>query len=169
MHTSIAVELKKFIDRNEACLVVGAGISKAACPNEDVVTWSGLLKNGIEYLKEADPGNAASHESLFRTLATPSNNPGNYLILAEYLESQFNSVGGGFGKWIQSQFDSLTIVDKTVIKRIDDLQLPIITTNYDGLIEQVTHRSTCTLKNLGDFITEKRASSQGSVTSSRTR
>ena len=158
MQNSVTAELKKFIENNEACLVIGSGISKACCPDESVVTWSGLIKKGIDFLKEVDPQRGALHESVFRALTSPTSNTSNYLILGEYLENHINAAGGGFPKWIQSQFKSLHLKDKTLVKAIDDLQLPIITTNYDGILEQATFRSTCTLRNLGDFISEMRRS-----------
>jgi tetratricopeptide (TPR) repeat protein len=156
MRNTVQSELRKVIESKEACLVLGAGVSKATCPNESAVTWPGLIKNGIEYLSDVDPGGSGRHQAMFDHLSTDLTDPSNFLILGEYIETQINKKGGGFGRWLSSQFENLKIEEKTLVKAIDALNLPIITTNYDGIIEQITLRSRCTLKNVQEFVGELR-------------
>ncbi|EJN08245.1 hypothetical protein PMI42_07327 [Bradyrhizobium sp. YR681] len=161
MPNTVQAELKKVIENKEACLVLGAGVSRATCPNENAVTWLGLIRNGIEYLSDVDPDGRDKHLAVLDCLSGNLAETSNYLILGEYIEAQINTKGGGFGRWLSSQFEDLRVEDKTLVKAIDALDLPIITTNYDGIVEQLTLRSRCTLKNVKEFVTELRSADEG--------
>ena len=46
--------------------------------------------------------------------------------------------GGEYGRWLRETVGALRIECSDVITALKDLDVPIATTNYDSLIEQVT-------------------------------
>ncbi|RDB47186.1 hypothetical protein DVB87_14560 [Tsukamurella tyrosinosolvens] len=62
--------------------------------------------------------------------------------MAQYVTEK---LGEEFDRWIEKTFDSLKPGNPELIQAINNLNIPIATTNYDDLIEQVTGRAYVTL------------------------
>ena len=55
------------------------------------------------------------------------------------MTAELGGVGGGeFRAWIDNRIDNLKVNKRDVLAALRDLNLPIVTTNYDTLIEQIT-------------------------------
>ena len=60
------------------------------------------------------------------------------LSAAEKISSKLGAQGGEYGRWLRETVGALRVERPDVITALKDLGVPIATTNYDSLIEQVT-------------------------------
>jgi len=64
---------------------------------------------------------------------------GDFIPVAERItEALGGPAGGEFGAWLRENLESLPIQDASVLEALAALDLPIVTTNYDTLLEQAT-------------------------------
>jgi hypothetical protein len=129
-------------------VIVGAGVSIAASGQENgergVASWTGLLRDGVERCVEVC-------ESLPEGWADrvyaeiDSGDLDELLSAAEKISRKLGAPAGDeYARWLCETVGALHVADPPVITAIRDLGLPIATTNYDGLLEEVTGRPAVT-------------------------
>jgi hypothetical protein len=129
-------------------LVVGSGVSRAATRGDPVATWPGLLRSGVKHLrklrevsqdwadgwsKEIDRGDAAK-----------------LVEVAEEIKKELPEAE--LGRWLEDSVGSLQAKDRSVILALRRLDVPIATTNYDNLIEDVTRLRAVTWQDPSLFV-----------------
>jgi len=142
-------DVRSAIERKQALVVVGAGVSIGATGGQPAVkvegldkpvpvaSWPGLLYHGVAYCEKwvkpkAGWGRIVRDEIRQGDLEF-------LLSAATKIENQLGAPGGGlYRKWLRESFETLQASDRQVIEAIAALDVPIATTNYDSLIEQVT-------------------------------
>ena len=120
-------------------VVAGAGVSVAACGGSAVASWPGLLADGCRRVVEVDQGGlpAGWGELIGRQVA--SGDLSWMLAAAEEVTVRLGGRSGGeFRRWLAESVGALRVVDGAVIGALAGLGVPVATTNYDGLIEEVT-------------------------------
>lgn len=143
--------LKSQITSGHAVVVVGSGVSVALTGNSSTASWLGLIKSGIsrassfnrnlpegwrEQLQE-ELGYAEEHGYL----------PGLLSIAEKVTHALGGQQGGDFHAWLRDDIGQLRVqsINKPdLTKAINDLRLPIATTNYDTLLESSLGRSSST-------------------------
>jgi hypothetical protein len=61
------------------------------------------------------------------------------LSVAEIISGKLGSPSGGeYSRWLRETVGALRAADRSVLEALHDLKVPLATTNYDGLIEEVT-------------------------------
>ncbi len=107
-------------------IYVGAGMSRAS----GLPDWQTFLNNLIDYARDNGSINDAKRDEL----KALSNNPGNYLLLAEELK---DILASDLPKYIKQKFDDKALKPSDTLCKIVQLKYKfIITTNYDTLIEK---------------------------------
>lgn len=133
-------DLVRRIAARKAVAIVGAGLSIAASglDPDSVASWTGLLRHGVRRCATVVPGIPA--DWIQRRLADlASGDIEDILSVAEQVATRLGyPKGGEFARWLRESVGTLKPADKDLIQAIADLGIPIITTNYDSLIEQVT-------------------------------
>ncbi|WP_224367510.1 AAA-like domain-containing protein [Hyalangium versicolor] len=133
--------LKERIRRKEVVCVVGAGVSIASTSPamSKVASWKGLLHHGLLRCK-AEMGAALSPESEKRwSEAIDSKDLDEVLSATEFITSKLGAPHGGtYRTWLRDTVGSMQVGNPAVIEAIAALGVPIFTTNYDPLLEQVT-------------------------------
>jgi hypothetical protein len=124
------------LTRGSVVLVVGSGISIGATGNQPCASWSGLLRNGIERCERDLPLDAQWGDR--QRQALDEGDLIEWLGVAEQIERRLKSAGGAFSAWLRDTVGSLQIEYRGVIDAIGKLNVPIVTTNYDSLIEEIT-------------------------------
>jgi len=127
-------DLKKMIAERKIIAVAGSGISRAT--TQDAPLWGDLIESGIQRCVEVGETQAwcDAARSMLKVGSLDM-----LLMAAELVHGKLNENGGGeFAAWLRECFESLEPQDRTVIEALATLELPLITTNYDDLIEQVT-------------------------------
>lgn len=131
-------DLKEQIENDRVVVFAGAGVSLTATGGEAVAGWQGLLEDGIEHCAQMgfvkDPGMVKPARALVESGETTAMIAG-----ASMIKSWLGgSKSGQYATWLNDAVGRLVVKEGTVIEALRDLGLPIVTTNYDGLIEEVT-------------------------------
>ncbi|MFI9531045.1 DEAD/DEAH box helicase [Micromonospora rosaria] len=120
-------------------LVCGAGLSVAISGNTQTATWPGLIDSGLDYLGGLRPewGNAVGS---LRGLIEADPSVDSYITAAEWINRVFKGQARGeFLDWIRRTIGSLRPIDRgfeSVLRQ----PVPVLTTNYDQLLEGVSSR-----------------------------
>ena len=145
--------LREALKNKNLVIVVGAGVTLSATSDTagnplQRLTWTGLIRNGLDYLIEeghvepSDPRTRRAYESL------EDNNPDSLLDAANIMTSQMCQ-NRQFATWLQSVFGNLygevrhpAILE--VLKALREEGATLLTTNYDDLLEK-----KCNLQHIG--------------------
>ena len=131
----LAADLVKMIERRQVVVVVGSGVSMST--NRNSPTWRGLIKSGIQHCRTI--GANERWCQLVSGQLELHDEPDMLLSAAELVHNKLSANGGGeLARWLRTMFESLKVVDPAVIKALAALDLPLLTTNYDDLIEKAT-------------------------------
>jgi len=131
-------DLRREVGRGRVVVVVGAGVSVAATRGEAIASWVGLLENGVSRC-----------EQVFLTLPDDwgdglrarirSGEADDLLFVAEEVTRVLGGPQSGeYRRWLRETVGRLEPRDPASIEALHDLGVPIVTTNYDSLIERVT-------------------------------
>jgi Ca-activated chloride channel homolog len=140
------------LTQGRVLVVVGSGVSRAASGDNEVAAWPGLLRSGLRHLRKirkvlpewADLRSKAIDEGDVAKLVEVAQDIRNQLPVAEYR------------RWLEDSVGKLAVEDKSVILALARLKAPIATTNYDNLIEDVTHLRTVTWRDPYLFVQKPR-------------
>jgi tetratricopeptide (TPR) repeat protein len=139
---STPADLLEGIQRRRVVVVVGAGVSVAATAGtsgEAVASWKGLLNNGIEHCIRFGRPPVPVGWAERRRADLDSGDLDSLLLVADSIASRLGAPGGGeFRYWLKETVGSLRPTSPSVLKALRDLRLPMVTTNFDGLLERVT-------------------------------
>ncbi len=132
-------ELRQAICEKKVVVVAGSGVSCAttgAAPS-----WKRLIESGAERCQAL--GKSNSWFSQVHGMLNPDDSDDlspedrveSLITAAEWVEKKLKSFGNGeFAGWLREHFENLSCDNPAVIDAIVNLDLPIITTNYDDLI-----------------------------------
>jgi tetratricopeptide (TPR) repeat protein len=138
-------DLRGELARGEVIVLVGAGVSVAATGRAPVASWPGLLEDGVARCEELElrPLPAGWGD---RTRAQIASGDVEELLLAA--EAVTGRLGGRehgeYRRWLKETVGALEASRLEVLEALRDLGGILATTNYDGLLEQVTGRPAVT-------------------------
>ncbi len=133
-----ANELREKIAAGRVVVFCGAGVAHAT--NPAAPGWPDLLRSGIEYLAERLPADDTAPLRDALDAADPAS-AGDLVAVGDQLEELLRRREGFVAGWLQGLLGALTVDDPALIEAVDALGAPLMTTNYDRLIEDVTGRS----------------------------
>ncbi len=131
-------ELRSEIEKGQVTLIVGAGVSIAATGNPGLASWIGLLKRGVEEcVRVAQPLPPGWAERVSAEIG--STDIEDVLSAATKVEKKLGGPkGGDFAAWLRKTVGSLRARNREVPEALAALGLPLLTTNYDDILEEVT-------------------------------
>ena len=137
-------DLRSQIAEMRVMVIVGAGVSLAATNGNRLASWTGLLEDGLLRCRAVY---SLSEEWLERKRADlNSGDLDDLQSVAEVVASKLGSPSGEeYRRWLRESVGALRVSDPTVLEALRDLKAPLLTTNYDTLIEQVTDLVPVTL------------------------
>lgn len=131
----LLADLLTMIKRRQVVVVVGSGVSMST--NRKSPSWRKLIVSGIQHCR-AIGATERWCQSVSGQLEL-DDEPDMLLSAAELVHKKLSANGGGeLARWLRTMFGSLEVVDPKVIEALAALDLPLLTTNYDQLIEEVT-------------------------------
>ena len=131
------------LGQREVIFVGGAGVSFGASGENPVALWSGLLKNGIEYLKQL--GLVKDWWVTNQLMALKEGDLNDWLDVAGQITTKLGGEHDGrFARWLGGSVGKLPLVDPETIAALHVFDCLIATTNYDGLMSQVTNLAPIT-------------------------
>jgi tetratricopeptide (TPR) repeat protein len=150
--TSAIDDLRKQIEKGDVLVIVGAGVSIGATNRAEVASWTGLLRDGVEHCMEfAIPKPSAKWRSvvLQEIELGEEGDTSSLLSAAEKIAGKLGAPkGGGYRKWLRETVGALKAINREVLEALRDLEVTLATTNYDGLLEEVTDRDPVTWLNI---------------------
>lgn len=149
MAEGLLAALRDDLDRGVVTVVVGAGVSVSVSGGSPAASWLGLLRSGIdwavEYNQSLPPAWRANVES---DLDMGEAGHGAFLTSAadKITDALGGRDGGEFKAWLRATVGKLEAAphERRLVEAIGGLGAPIVTTNYDSLLEQGTGRSAVT-------------------------
>ncbi len=148
---ALVADLRAQIEAGEVLVIAGAGVSVAATAEgtapggSPVASWKGLLVDGIERSTQVgSPPPAAGWAERLRA-DLESKDLDDLLSVPERVASRLGAPKGGeYRRWLRETVGSLRAIDRSVPEALAGLGMTIATTNYDGLLEEVTGRPPVT-------------------------
>ena len=145
--------LKSDIASRRAVVVIGCGVSVALTGNFPTASWLGLIRSGIRRAVNFNrtlPKDWEEHQ--LGELEYAANNgllPGLLAVAEQVTAALGGQEDGSFRAWLREDIGQMQIKSDDdhgadLVRAIGDLQLPLITTNYDSLLENSLKRSWST-------------------------
>ncbi len=121
-------------------VVVGTGVTLSATagtPGTHLASWDGLLRHGIDHCIRFGRRDEAWATAL-RLRLKPQDTEELLAVASEVCAALGAPRGGEYGRWLQDTVGSLRAARRDELESLRDLGLPLATTNYDDLLEEVT-------------------------------
>jgi hypothetical protein len=140
-------QLQREIASGQLVVVVGSGVSVAACGNQEVdghkvATWTGLLEHGVDRLIAI--GAADGGEEMLRNMIR-SRKTDFMISAAGMITERFKARSEGtYRSWLETIIGILQLQDATLLQQIANLPGLVATLNYDHLLEESTGRRAIT-------------------------
>ncbi|MFB9544316.1 DEAD/DEAH box helicase [Micromonospora sagamiensis] len=143
-------ELSKRAQSKQIALVCGAGVSASISGGVEAATWRGLILSGLQYVSSIDDGLQQMGVAYSQILSDqPSAN--SYIAVSEWLQRSFETISLGERRaWLASTVGKLRPVDRS-LATIFRCRVPILTTNYDDLVEELSGRRSFTWMDRDDI------------------
>ncbi|WP_158316721.1 SIR2 family NAD-dependent protein deacylase [Agrococcus pavilionensis] len=127
--------LKRALARREVVVVTGTGISTALGSGQPQLSWIGLLKDGVQRIADR---NSARADVLSQQIEIASSAADLAAVAAEVKRH----LGDDFGRWISIALGDIKPSNQRLANAIAALDCPILTTNYDTLLETALGRDS---------------------------
>ncbi|UOZ08759.1 SIR2 family protein [Amycolatopsis sp. WQ 127309] len=151
MSNYLRSELIEALRSNSAVIIVGAGSSITATGGAEYSSWNSLLESGISRCLDLNDALGETWETA-RHAEIKSDDQADKLSLAEEITRTLKAYPGNhYAKWLKDTVGSLTASNPGLLQILGEFNVPILTTNYDGLIEAVTGRETVTWENVPEI------------------
>lgn len=145
MSSVLLKDLQNEIGYGRAIAIVGAGVSVGSSRGHELASWAGLLKNGIARCVECGYPVPPAKWDVWQRAAIDDGDILDWLGVAEQVERRLRA-NNEYPRWVRETVGSLRAGDREVLEAIRDLGIPIATTNYDDLLEEVTGLEPVTLR-----------------------
>lgn len=132
------------IASRQAVVILGTGVSKALSGGADAADWIGLVRNGIHRLAvESSLSSWVAVQELSLDDAIERNDLDALVGVASQVAAKLKgSSPQAFADWLRDSLGSLKVTRLELGKALETLGLPILTTNYDRLVEPALRRSS---------------------------
>lgn len=139
----LAADLRERIAAKQIICVVGAGIVAASArpgTGSECALWPRLLESGVRWVSALHPELPPTWvDDRLRALA--SDDVDDLLSVASQVASKLGAPDGGeYAEWLHRSVGAIEVGDPSLIEALGALGVPIVTTNYDHLLEKVLHR-----------------------------
>lgn len=121
-------------------VVVGAGVTASLSSHAAASSWTGLLRDGIRAVSLLD----SDRSVLLEMRLEQASSSFDYASIAQDIR---RDLGENFGRWISRAIGDLPLQDAGLAEAIAQLRAPILTTNYDRLLEKALSRGTVSWAN----------------------
>ncbi|GAA1531042.1 SIR2 family protein [Kribbella lupini] len=141
-------ELAEEFRNNRVIVVVGSGVSVAATDNAPTASWLGLIRSGIDYVEENVPGLPETWaEGARGDLQRGADHMPSLLSAATKVSTELSAhAQAAYKRWMRRDVGELKVTSPTLVESIVGLACPILTTNYDQILEEVSGRQSAVWK-----------------------
>lgn len=147
-------DLQDAVVKGRAIFVVGTGLSLASSSGASTASWIGLLEESLNYISARKMANDQWRPMIDHTLtyARATSDTAALVSVAGMVQTQIRLAGDfAYAKWLRETVGELKVADDSWSNALDGVSCPILTTNYDSLIEQSTGRQSATWESPGEI------------------
>ncbi|MFF5057022.1 SIR2 family protein [Micromonospora sp. NPDC000663] len=138
-------EIVEAIRRGDAIFIVGAGVSLLASDGAESASWKGLIRAGVDRSADLDQSLSGRWRSSKLKALSSTADSAQMISVAQEVERHLKQIPGNhYGKFLAETVGSLPMVRRGIIDVLKDSGAPVLTTNYDSLLEQGTGRDAAT-------------------------
>jgi len=162
--------LKKDLKDKRLVIIVGVGVTLNATTDASGktlprLTWTGLIRNGLDYLVSAGYAQASNRRIRYAYEALDDSDPAILLDAAGIMADQMRK-NGQFPTWLESVFGSLheEVRNRSLLEVLRALHregATLLTTNYDDLLERACDLRRVGRSNQDDILKFKRGDLDG--------
>ncbi|CAF0784628.1 unnamed protein product [Adineta steineri] len=137
-------KIKKDLVSNNVVVFVGPDISVYTANGDTTVSyWKGLLNNG---LNQCYRSTGSDEENFAKSIKKLDNSVevNDYAVFADRIKYCFEEQTDTYEAWLTDTIGQLHPQKPDLVKAIGKLGCPILTTNYDSLLEDILNRETLT-------------------------
>ncbi|HEU5222454.1 MAG TPA: SIR2 family protein [Candidatus Lumbricidophila sp.] len=134
--------LQQAVSDADVVFIVGSGVSAAITENAPAANWVGLIRSGADRAGQLNESLGNS----WRNLVDQCINYGTSDTLiqaASMVAKELKEIGEvAYARWLAEDVGKLPIRDRSVAQALIEYPFPILTTNYDSLLESVMQRGS---------------------------
>lgn len=131
-------DLAAAIRERRALLIAGTGVSISATHNDPRASWTGLLANGLAWLREHDLVSQRKAQAHLSLMAEDGAETHHFVSAAQDIVKQMGGQGSvHFKAWLEETVGSLVAANREGLDALHDLREHgnlLATTNYDSLL-----------------------------------
>lgn len=133
-------DLSRRLGEGRVAFVCGTGVSMALAEPSNVITWKGLISDGLTHLVASDASLQPEADLLWKMLEQARPNATTFLTVANWVKSHFEEFRDGeYRAWLRAGVGSLKLrADAPTF--LTSTRSPLLTSNYDGLLGELCHR-----------------------------
>jgi SIR2-like domain len=161
----VTERLRYALEEKRLVVVVGAGVTLHATSDTSGtplprLTWTGLIRNGLDYLVYEGLVEASSRRTQRAYDLLEDNTPESFLDAASFMAGQLRQ-NGKFPTWLDSIFGNLDreIRHPAILEALRNLfqkGAMLLTTNYDDLLEKICQSSDIGMSDQSELLRFKR-------------
>jgi hypothetical protein len=137
-------DLKARIAAQRVVVFVGTGVSSGAS-SSPLAGWKGFLEAGINVCESMFSSSLPPGWAHRQHAALEQGDLDEWLNVAEAVSRKLDAPRGGeFRRWLRDTVGQLQVKRRGLIEALGALRAPLVTTNYDNLLEDVTARTAIT-------------------------
>ncbi|UJR17369.1 hypothetical protein I4U23_004264 [Adineta vaga] len=134
-------KLKKDIASNNVVIFVGPDVSVYTTNDETQVShWKGLIKHGFQQFDRLGQIN----DKPLTNLDDNKTDINEYVLISNLIKPYLKEQPSVYQTWLINTVGQLFPIKPELIQAIGELKCPIVTTNYDSLLEDTLHKETLT-------------------------
>jgi len=138
--------LRRLVVARKLVFLVGAGVSMQVTGNDPSSSWAGFMEHGIKLAEQrtATSPDVSSWVASVRQ-DVRSGDPDRRLVAEDQVLTRLGGPDSdGVAQWLRESVGSLTPVDRSPVEALAALGVPLLTLNYDNLLEEITRRPAIT-------------------------
>jgi GTP-binding protein EngB required for normal cell division len=161
MSDTLLEDLKTQIASRRAVLLIGSGVSIASTQDAPAASWTGLLNLGVQRCVDLDPTLFGDWQQ--RTTADVASPRIDDVLAGASKVRRTLERQGEWSRWLADTIGQLRVARPELIGALGALEAPILTTNYDDLLERTLNRQSITWRDAVDQISFTRQESRDTV------
>lgn len=138
--------LRKALNAHNVVLVVGSGVSASITGNQATSTWLGLVDSGRKFARTRNSNLGDDWDSLVQqalSYGEKHSDPSSLIQAAGMVSRALKNVSiQTFANWLNEDIGKLPVQNKNIAESLLAFPFPIMTTNYDSLLEQIGNRES---------------------------
>ncbi|MGW8875636.1 SIR2 family protein [Streptomyces mirabilis] len=154
MSAHLRAEIIDAIRSENAVFIIGAGVSLMASGKHSTASWAGLITDGVNRCSDL---NSTIDKKWVRDSIKALKDSASMVRVAQDVEEHLKKVPGDqYRKWLAQSAGNLPMINPGILEVLTSSRVPLLTTNYDDLLDRYSGRQPTTWDRLSEIQAEIR-------------